>query len=283
MNNKLKNEYLKKINKNFLFNYQLKSIFYKQIDTFCELEKNYHTSTNYKIGDLVKLKQGYLLHGTRKITTDTLHLIKEYGIIAKEFYQKINLKTKYPWCASLWKIKKDMLLKDYINIYSGATIEYMKEGKDKETYTKIVPYNNLDEEIENARKKNYFSWRAEQTKEIRFMPSLALDTVQIAFILNTNNNYCRELMKEDIYDINYNKQFLKKIINRKDCLKKLLYENRDDFFTNRQAEILFGFPSCVIEGILVGRKLENNTKELKKIKLQFPKSYICNLDGIVIY
>ena len=46
--------------------------------------------------------------------------------------------------------------------------------------------------------------------------------------------------------------------------------------------ILFGIPSCFIEGILVGRKYENNKEILNKIKKLVPESYICNLDGKVI-
>ena len=37
-----------------------------------------------------------------------------------------------------------------------------------------------------------------------------------------------------------------------------------------------------IEGILVGRKYENDNKVLKEIKDLIPNVYICNLDGKVI-
>ena len=39
--------------------------------------------------------------------------------------------------------------------------------------------------------------------------------------------------------------------------------------------IIFGFPKNCIEGILVGRVVENNQEYLKEIKSLFPNSYIC--------
>ena len=45
---------------------------------------------------------------------------------------------------------------------------------------------------------------------------------------------------------------------------------------------MFGLPSKLIEGILVGRKLENDKYSLNYIKKKLPDCYICNLDGKVI-
>jgi len=59
-------------------------------------------------------------------------------------------------------------------------------------------------------------------------------------------------------------------------------KNMNDFFTDRESAILFGIPSCFIEGILVGRNYEKNEEMLKEIKDILPNVYICNLDGIVI-
>ena len=59
-------------------------------------------------------------------------------------------------------------------------------------------------------------------------------------------------------------------------------KNKDDFFTDRESAILFGIPSNLIEGILVGRKYEKDNKILKEIKTIIPDAYICNLDGKVI-
>ena len=46
--------------------------------------------------------------------------------------------------------------------------------------------------------------------------------------------------------------------------------------------LIFGIPSCFIEGILVGRKYEKDDNVLKVIKDLLPNAYICNLDGMVI-
>ena len=45
---------------------------------------------------------------------------------------------------------------------------------------------------------------------------------------------------------------------------------------------MFGIPSNLIEGILVGKKYENDNEILKEIKDILPEVYICNLDGKVI-
>lgn len=45
---------------------------------------------------------------------------------------------------------------------------------------------------------------------------------------------------------------------------------------------MFGLPSKLIEGVLVGRKIENNREALDYIKSKIPNCYICNLDGKVI-
>ena len=58
--------------------------------------------------------------------------------------------------------------------------------------------------------------------------------------------------------------------------------NKDDFFTDRESAILFGIPSNLIEGILVGREYEKDNNMLNEIKELLPNSYICNLDGKVI-
>ena len=59
-------------------------------------------------------------------------------------------------------------------------------------------------------------------------------------------------------------------------------KNKDDFFTDRESAILFGLPSNLIEGILVGREYEKNINILQEIKKYLPNCYICNLDGLVI-
>jgi hypothetical protein len=45
---------------------------------------------------------------------------------------------------------------------------------------------------------------------------------------------------------------------------------------------MFGLPSSLIEGVLVGKEIEKNKKSLDYIKSKLPDCYICNLDGKVI-
>lgn len=49
-----------------------------------------------------------------------------------------------------------------------------------------------------------------------------------------------------------------------------------------EGAVIFGIPSCYIEGVLVGRVYEKDRDMLDKIKKYFPNCYICNLDGKVI-
>ena len=45
---------------------------------------------------------------------------------------------------------------------------------------------------------------------------------------------------------------------------------------------MFGLPPTLIEGVFVGRIIENDKKALEHIKSKLPECYICNLDGKVI-
>ena len=55
------------------------------------------------------------------------------------------------------------------------------------------------------------------------------------------------------------------------ALDKFIEEEPDDFTTNRESGIMFGLPSNLIEGILVGKKYEQNKQILKNIKKYFHK------------
>ena len=125
----------------------------------------------------------------------------------------------------------------------------------------------------------------EQTKEARFLPSLVQNKVQIGIIFNAEKSSIKELIKNgDILNVNYINDY-----DVKEFVNEVYYErfiidrkNKDDFFTNRESAILFGIPANFIEGILVGRIYEKDSKILKEIKKLIPNSYICNLDGKVI-
>lgn len=124
-------------------------------------------------------------------------------------------------------------------------------------------------------------WRCEETKEIRFLPSLARDNIQLGFIMNLDDEYGRSIAQNDIFNLSFDKAVLKHFISKK-FIKDFIYADRDDFTTNRESAIIFGIPSCFIEGLLVGRKYEKDNEMLEKLKNYFPDCYICNLDGKVI-
>ena len=63
-----------------------------------------------------------------------------------------------------------------------------------------VPYGKLDEFVERMRTSSAWLWTAESSMEIRFMPSLAKDNNQIAFILNTSNSIATKLKENSIFN-----------------------------------------------------------------------------------
>ena len=168
-------------------------------------------------------------------------------------------------------------------IITRGTLEMLSiKGERK---TKVIPYNEMQNIIEEISKDDFiFRWKMEQTKEARFMPSLVQNKIQIAFIINGNNEYIENLKKGDILNQNYLDDNIVKNFVNENYYEQFIKErqNKDDFFTNRESAILFGIPSCFIEGILVGREYEKNSNILKEIKKIFPECYICNLDGLVI-
>ena len=59
-------------------------------------------------------------------------------------------------------------------------------------------------------------WLLEQTKEARFMPSLAQNNIQIGIIFNGNNKYSKILLNGDILNPNIiNDKDVKEFINPK--------------------------------------------------------------------
>ena len=246
--------------------------------------KNYVINKKYNVGDIVKLERGTLLHGTYK-NLDGLKEIAKDGLISSWFID--GRISKYPSGVGVWNLKEDYLLKDYIIFYSGGTIKYsglLENGEySQKVKTGIIPYDKMND-INNIIKNNPCRiWNLEQTKEARFMPSLVQDQVQIGIIFDKDG--AKELIKGDILNPNYlNDIDIKEFVNA-DYYDRFIIDrkNKDDFFTDRESAILFGLPSNLIEGILVGRKYEKDIEVLKEIKSLLPNSYICNLDGIVIY
>ncbi len=271
-----KQDYINKINK--VVSGNTKDILLKQINLYYDAINNFkQIPSNYKKGDLVKLDKGTLLHGTYK-NIEGLKKIAKEGLVCDLFSG--GRKSKYPMTVGVWNLKKDYLLKDYINFYSGGTILFKGENLNE---TKVIPYDKMSTIMNIVARDVYRMWSMEQTKESRFMPSYQQERVQVGIIFNGNNKYVKELLNGDILNNNISDIDVKPFINEW-YYERFLNDrkNKDDFFTDRESAIIFGLPSCFIEGVLVGRKYEDDEKMLSKIKELLPSCYICNLDGYVI-
>jgi hypothetical protein len=143
-----------------------------------------------------------------------------------------------------------------------------------------VPYGELDAFVEKMRTSDAWMWTAESSMEIRFMPSLAKDNNQVAFILNTSNPIAKRIKENSIFRNKELDKYKYSFIHEK-AVKDFENGFKLDVF-ERAEYIIFGFPKNCIEGVLVGRIVENNKNYLNQIKELFPNSYICNLDGKVI-
>ena len=258
-----------------------KKIMLNQIDNYYDAKNSsYVSQTKYKLGENVLLKKGTLLHGTYKNIEGLKEILKD-GLISSWFVD--GRYSKYPSSVGVWNLKQDYLLKDYINFYSGGTIEY-KNFDGEKIKTSVVSYDEMKNIMNTIDTDLCFRWYMEQTKEARFMPSLAQNFVQIGIIFDGDNEYRKELLKYDILNPdNINDKDVKTFVNPYYYTKFIKERiNKDDFFTDRESAILFGIPANFIEGIIVGRTYENDENILKEIKILLPNSYICNLDGIVI-
>lgn len=271
--------YINKINELFKEANDTKEIMLNQTDNFFNCPTNLIIKHDYSIGDDVYLKKGTLLHGTYK-NLEGLDGISQNGLISGDFTS--GRLSKYHFTVGVWNLKDDYYLKDYINFYSGGTIEY--KNKDGIIIaTEVIPYDKLNELQQYIIDSKCFRWFIEQTKEARFLPSLVQDEVQIGIIFDGNNKYIQKLMENDILSTNIDDKKVKDFINP-DYYETFIKDrvNKNDFFTDRESAILFGIPPIFIEGILVGRTYEKDSDTLDKIKKLFPNAYICNLDGKVI-
>ena len=273
------------ITKEKLTNEKSKMIMINQIERFYNYEENYFNESNkYNIGDLVRLKKGTLLHGTYKNFEGLKEIVKN-GLISSWFID--GRLSKYPSSVGVWNLKKDCLLKDYINFYSGGTILYAgvyENGNDTQmNKTDVIPYDKMNLILDEVMKIDCHMWTLEQTKEVRFMPSLVQNKVQVGIIFNGESKEIKNMLLGDILSGNISDEDVREFVNP-NYYENFIRErkNKNDFFTDRESTVLFGIPSNFIEGILVGRKYETDNKMLNKIKKLVPNSYICNLDGIVI-
>ncbi len=256
--------------------------FKKQINLFFECANEFRSKHNYKVGDYVYLRKGQLMRGEggiEALSKEKLKLISNYGFISPDFIHKYNPKQKTPLSIPVWNIKEDIYLRDYIINYSGVTIKYFRRNGNQDT--KLIPYKQIDDELNSVRNDTFVKFIMEQTKEIRFLPSIAKDILDIAFIINVDNDLGKKLKKNDIFNLSMDKNILKNFIQEY-FMKDFILGKRDDFTTNRESAILFGVPNNFIEGILVSRKYERDINKINELKNLFPNCYICNLDGKVI-
>lgn len=243
-----------------------------------KIEKN-----KYQVGEEVKLKKGTYMHGIPGLL-DNFDWIVENGFISNDFTEE-NIHNKIRHSIGMWVIQKDCLLQDYIKDYSGFTITYtIGRGPGSKEVTKLIPYHKFDEETEKINNdENIWMYWGDQTKEIRFMPSLVSNKRQIAFILNMESDYAKEIIKKDVWNIELVEEELKEFLDYRyyeNFLKERV--NRTAQTTDRESAIMFGLPATLIEGVLVGRKLEQDKDSLKHIKEKLPDCYICNIDGKII-
>lgn len=270
----------KKINNN-----NARNILINQIEEYYKIKDFAVPKHKYNVGDDVLLLKGTLLHGTYK-NIEGLKSIAKEGLMSNYFVD--GRSSKYLGSIGVWNLKDDILLKDYINLYSGGTIMYCgvyKEGVNTQTNkTDIIPYDKMKEINNITSNVECHMWVIEQTKEARFMPSLSQDRVQIGIIFNEKCVRSSNILNGDILNFDaINDEDVEQFVNP-DYYKKFVIDrkNKDDLFTDRESAILFGIPENFIEGILVGRKYQQDNNILMEIKKLLPNAYICNLDGKVI-
>ena len=274
-----KEQFISYTNKNFTS--QAKELILKQIELFYD-SSTIDSYNKYRVGEKVKLSKGTYLYGIPG-TLDNFDWIVDNGFIGNDFTEE-NINNKIKYSVGMWQIKEDMLLADYINMYSGFTITYtIGRGPGSKEVTELIPYHQFDSYTEklNNREDVWMYW-GDQTKEVRFLPSLVANKRQISFILNMNNSYAKEISKSDVWNPYMDPETLKPFLDYR-YYEKFLTErfNRNASTTDRETAIIFGLPTKLIEGVFVGRQIEMD-KALNHIKERLPHCYICNLDGVVI-
>ena len=174
------------------FSGNARDILLKQIELFYDVD-NQVTKNRYNIGDDVKLKKGTFIHGIFG-ELENFDFTIENGFISTDFTSEAR-PNKINNSVGMWNIQDDMMLKEYINQYSGFTISYsIGRGPGSKPISKLIPYHKFDEITEEINNNDeIWSYWGEQTKEVRFIPSLVSNKRQIAFILNMDSDYAKKL------------------------------------------------------------------------------------------
>lgn len=280
----VKSKYLNYINEKF--SGRTKDLLIEQVELF--YQKVDVIKNRYDVSDDVFLSKGTFIHGLGG-TPDSYNSFKIFdyvcknGFIGGDFNGRPTVKILNS--VGMWNIKSDLYLKDYIELYSGVTVRYRVGDRERglTDYYELVSFKKMEERfIELNNNSDIWQWSCEQTKEVRFIPSLFSSKNQIAFILNMESDYAKKLARHDVW----NKEFRTEEIMKDFCSKYFLPEMLEGDFnastTDRESAIMFGLPASLIEGIFVGRKIENDIESLGYIKSKLPDCYICNLDGKVI-
>ena len=70
----------------------------------------------------------------------------------------------------------------------------------------------MNNTINEITKIDCHKWNIEQTKEARFMPNLLSDNVQIGIIFDSDNEYIKNLLVNDILSGNKDSEVLKNFV-----------------------------------------------------------------------
>lgn len=277
----LKEKYTKDINNRF--EGKTKDILLNHLDLFYKEDISI-SKNHYEIGEEVKLKRGTFIHGIAGGIKE-FEYVMIHGLVSTDFTSEPR-PNKICNSVGVWNIKEDMLLKDYINLYSGFTVTYnIGRGPGSQTKSMLIPYHQFDKLTERINNDpNIWSYSGEQTKEVRFIPSLVSNKRHIAFILNMESEYAKQLAHDDVWNTELDEEIIKPFLDYRYADKFINEDriNRTAITTDRESAIMFGLPTSLIEGVLLSRNMEKNKDIIKIIKENLPDCYICNLDGKVI-
>jgi len=270
----MKDKYLNVV-KEFKLKRKTKERLKQQIDMFYSYENK--DSNKNIIKDEVILYSNNLIHGSRA-SIETLESISKEGLITNEFYDNFNLNKKKPYVVELWDIKEEISLSNWIKKYAGVTIDF--KNREGIVYKSVISW--FDEIQNNIKKEEGFrDYIIYQNQEQRFVPNDVVDNeATVAFIVEFNEN--DELIKNDIFSASFDEDILKDILPKWFYKKYMKTKNFDNYETGREKAVLFGIPVVMIKGILVSRKIEQDSAYINKIKELFPTCYICNIDGKLI-
>lgn len=268
---------------NNTFDGKAKEIITNQIDMFYN-DEILINKNHYNIGDNVFLKKGTFIHGIFG-ELENFDFTINNGFISTDFTSEPR-PNKICNSVGMWNIQNNMLLKEYIYQYSGFTLSYsIGRGPGSKTISKLIPYHKFDEITEDINNNDeIWTYWGNQTKEVRFIPSLVSNKRQIAFILNMDSEYAKKLAYNDVWNLDFDEETLIPFLDYRYADKFINNDrlNRNASTTDRESAIMFGLPAKLIEGVLVGRKIENDEQSLNYIKSKLSDCYICNLDGKVI-